>query len=112
MRSREQAFEVDAKSDGDTLVLTPEGVIWFGSAPLFRRALVKELAARPSADRVVIDLSHVGRIDLPGALALQDVVERAREVEMPVEFVDIPPHAERILARVCTAVPRVTSEEE
>ena len=109
---REQAFEVEARSEGDTLVLTPEGVIWFGSAPLFRRALVQELAARPSAKRVVIDLSHVGRIDLTGALALQDVVERAREVEMPVSFAEIPAHAERILGRVCTEVPRAAHLED
>lgn len=108
---REQAFEVGATSEDDTLVLTPEGVIWFGSAPLFRRALVKELAARPFANRVVIDLSHVGRIDLTGALALQDVVQRAEEVDMPVFFAAIPPHAERILGRVCREVPRVDEEE-
>lgn len=108
---REQEFEVGATSEGETLVLTPEGVIWFGSAPLFRRALVKELAARPFATRVVIDLSHVGRIDLTGALALQDVVERAEEVDMPVSFAAIPPHAERILGRVCREVPREDEEE-
>ncbi len=109
---REQAFEVRAESRGRTLVLTPEGVIWFGSAPLFRRALVKALAERPFATRVVIDLSHVGRIDLTGALALKEVVERGREVDTQVVFAAIPPHAERILGKVCGGVPCTELGEE
>ncbi|MEM9069727.1 MAG: solute carrier family 23 protein [Myxococcota bacterium] len=100
---REQQFGVEARIEDTTLILVPQGVIWFGSAPMFRQSMVKELAADPSTQRVVIDLSHVGRIDFTGALALRDVVESGRSVGRPVLFDGVPPHARRIIGRVFPA---------
>ena len=103
---REQWFEVDVRQVPGALVLTPEGVLWFGTAPLVGRALAKALAAAdPKTTTVIIDLSHLGRIDLSGALALAEIVTRGHEAKLEVRFADVPEHSERILRRVCQDVP-------
>ncbi|MBJ73301.1 MAG: hypothetical protein CMN31_18565 [Sandaracinus sp.] len=98
---REQRFHVEAGLQDETLVLRPMGVVWFASAPLFRQALARELAAHPGARDVRIELGAVGRVDLTGALMLQEVVDRGAEVGLEVQLDDVPPHARRILGRVC-----------
>ncbi len=99
---REQRIEVNVDIDGGALTLTPEGVIWFGSAPMFRRSFAAEIAKHEDVDEVVIDLSHVGRIDHTGALALRDLQRTTTSAEL--RFESIPPHARRILASVCGVV--------
>ncbi len=100
---REQAFHMKVDLSGETLVLRPMGVIWFASAPMFRQALARELAAHPEIMAVRIELDAVGRIDLTGALMLKEVIEREAEVDTEVRLARIPPHARRILGRVCPA---------
>jgi SulP family sulfate permease len=58
------------------------------------------LAEYPDADRVVFDLTAVGRVDLTGALALKTLVDDARLAGLEAEVTGIPDHAERVLQAV------------
>lgn len=98
---REQRVDLRARFEGGVLHLQPMGVVWFGSAPLLREQLVRVLSGHDDVSEVRVDLSAVGRIDLSGALALCDVHDIAREAGLAVRFDRIPPHAQRIMRRVC-----------
>ncbi|NNG15047.1 MAG: SulP family inorganic anion transporter [Gemmatimonadales bacterium] len=97
---RELAVHVATEYSDETLRLTPHGVLFFASAPGLDEAVIQQLAAHPSAERLVIDLAQLGRIDYTGALALKDVVEEAELASLHVEMTGIPPHARRILTKV------------
>ena len=99
---REQYVRVDVDVDGATLILRPKGVIWFASAPTFRNAMAATLAMYPNIDRLEIELSGIGRVDLNGAIGLRELATHATESGLIVAFGKVPPNAERILSRVCT----------
>lgn len=97
---RELRLHVSTRFEGVTLRLAPKGVLFFASAPNLDEALLRELAAHRDTERVVIDLSGLGRIDYTGAIALKEVTDDAREAGLSVELVGLPPQARRMLMRV------------
>ena len=98
---REQRLDVKVEHRPGVLSLTPHGVLFFGSAPLLRQRMLQELQGHPATDEVVIVLRHIGRVDLTGALALQEVIEAAHRGDATVHLVEVPEHALRVLRRVC-----------
>lgn len=97
---RESHVEVRADYAAGTVRLTPLGVLYFGSAPRLDLTFMHELAEHPDADRIIVDLGSLGRIDYTGALSLQKLVENAEGAGLDVRFADIPPQARGILTRV------------
>lgn len=95
---REQAVEVRANCCGDSLTLSPSGVVWFASAPKLRQAMATHLANRPDIEVLVVDLQAVGRIDLTGVLALRELFESVDIGQIRV--VGVPDHAQRIVTRI------------
>jgi len=97
---REMKPRLETWTEGDTLHARPEGVLWFGSAHVVEQALLDLLSQNERPTRVAIHLRGLGRIDLSGALGLQQLIDDARLAGVEVELVDVPAHAERILGRV------------
>lgn len=97
---RELRLDVSASSSGDRLQLTPEGVLWFGTARGLEDRFLDLLAAHPDARTLVIRLDRLGRIDLTGALALKTLIDDARGAGLEVSVEGSPAHAARILRRV------------
>jgi SulP family sulfate permease len=98
---RERRIQIKSELEGSTLRLEALGVLYFGSAPLLEEALVAELARYPAADRLVLDLRRVGRIDYSSALILRRVVAQAEGAGLTVRVLPgFPPQAERILRQV------------
>ncbi|HSM16229.1 MAG TPA: SulP family inorganic anion transporter, partial [Gemmatimonadales bacterium] len=97
---RELSVHIGTDYEDETLRLTPHGVLFFASAPGLEEALITQLAAHPSANRLVVDLAQLGRIDYSGAIALKNVIEEAEQAGLAVEMVGIPPQARRILTNV------------
>lgn len=100
---RERRIHIGSQYDaaGATLRLEPVGVLYFGSANVVDDALIAELAKYPDADRLVLDLRRVGRIDYTGALVLQRLVQDATLAGLEVQI--IPGEVlqgRRLLARV------------
>ncbi len=99
---RESRQEYDVERVEHQLTIRPMGVMWFGSAPIFRRALTRYLRESPPGIRsLVIDLSGVGRLDLSAAFALRAAIEAAEVRDVRVALANVPPQLERIVERVC-----------
>ncbi len=97
---RELRLEVQASTEGSTLLLRPLGVLWFGTARSLEDEFVELLAERPETEVLRIDLDGLGRIDLTGALALKTLVEDARSAGLEVRVSGGPPQAAPLLSRV------------
>jgi SulP family sulfate permease len=97
---RELRVHVRSKYEAGTLRLEPKGVLFFASAPILYQTFLNELAAHPQAEKLVIDLRHLGRVDLTGALALKELKREAEAAGLEVELVGEPPQAWRLIKRV------------
>ena len=97
---REIKPRVETWTEGSTLHVRPAGVLWFGSAHVVERALMDLLGEDERPTRVALHLGALGRIDLSGALGLQQLMATAQLAGVTVDFVDVPAHAERILKSV------------
>lgn len=97
---RSLQLDIDVEADGTTLIFTPRGVLWFGTAQRLDTVLIDSLAAHPDADRLVVDLAGLGRIDTTGALVLRSVLDQARVAGLRAEAVGIPPQSQRLTERV------------
>lgn len=97
---REIEVQIDVHYEDETLRFEPRGVLFFASAPALDEALVNQLAAHPSAERLVIDLKKLGRIDYSGMIVLKRVAEEAELAGLGVKLIDIPPQSRRILMKV------------
>jgi SulP family sulfate permease len=93
-------LEIDIDFSDPTLTFTPRGVLWFGTAQRLDTILVDALAAHPEAQRLIIDLTRLGRIDTTGALALRSVLNEARVAGLAAEVRGIPPQSQALAGRV------------
>ncbi len=94
---RELVVRVEPAYADGTLTLTPRGVLFYASAPPLDEALLDQLAANPEAERLVLDLHRLGRIDYTGALSLRGVVKEARAAGLAVEVVGVPEQTRQTL---------------
>jgi SulP family sulfate permease len=92
--------KVDSRRDGDTLIMEPCGVLWFGSAPALEDQLFARLADEPDVKHVVVRCGGLGRIDLSGAYSLAEAIEQARLAGIDMRLEKVPEHAERLLRAV------------
>ncbi|HSG09483.1 MAG TPA: SulP family inorganic anion transporter [Longimicrobiales bacterium] len=97
---RELAPEVETRRHGDTLVLEPRGVLWFGSAPVLDDRILASLDGQRDVERVVIRCGGLGRIDFTGAQALAEMLDQLRGAGLTVELSEVPEHAYRVLDAV------------
>jgi SulP family sulfate permease len=98
---REKRIDVITRYEDHTLNLAPVGVLFFGSAPALGEALIQNLAEHPDANKLVLDLRKVGRLDYTGALTLQQVASDAEQSGLEVKIVPGGPlQGVRILNRV------------
>jgi SulP family sulfate permease len=97
---RELRLDLGAAVTGDVLELEPEGVLWFGNARSVHDRFLDLLATHPEALRLVVQLRHLGRIDLTGAMTLRAVISDARRAGLIVTVHGSPAHSARIVRRV------------
>ena len=88
------------RQDGEALHLKLRGVLWFGSAPILQKALLKSLSEARTATRVLVDLGGLGRIDITGAMALKQLRENVERAGLTFELTEVPSHARRVLTQV------------
>ena len=97
---REILISVPSWLEGDTVHLKPKGVLYFGSVAGLERTFMTILHDHPEANRLVIHLDGLGRVDVTGALALCSLLAEAEEAGLSACVADIPPQAARIVSRV------------
>lgn len=90
-------------SNSDTLHLAPKGVLYFASAPGLEHAFGKLLNEHPEANKLIVHLNGLGRVDLTGALALRGLLKDAVEAGLVAKIEDIPPQARKVVERVIPA---------
>ena len=92
---------VEADDEARTLVLYPRGVVWYGSASTVQTVMLDALAAHPDTERLLIDLSGSGRVDLTGANALEAIATEAIDAGLEVTISGAPPQSVGVVHRVC-----------
>jgi sulfate permease, SulP family len=97
---RELSLKLETWIDGETLHVKPLGVLWFATASDLQISVLRLLAGRRDLSRLQIHLDGLGRLDITGALTLQTVLEDASRAGLDAVVVDVPPAAERLVARV------------
>jgi SulP family sulfate permease len=97
---RSLQLEIDVRSEDTELILTPRGVLWFGTAQRLDTTLLAELAAHPDSTRLVVDLSRLGRIDTTGALVVRSVLDQARTAGLEAAATGVPEQSRALVARV------------
>lgn len=100
MLSLEIDVEVRAAGEGEVLVLTPRGVLWFGTAQRLDATLLEALAAHPQTTHLQVDLRGLGRIDTTGALVLATVLEQARAAGLEASLDGIPRQSRELTQRI------------
>lgn len=104
---REQQYEVRHCVAGDTVRIEPLGVLWFGSAPMMRQAMIDELAQHKEVDTLILDLGSIGRLDLTGAMVIEEVVAAAKRSKVEVQFAPLPPHTVRLMNKLLPDIKRL-----
>ena len=98
---RELSIEVDAWREGRAIHLRPRGVLWFGTASGVEETMLRELAGHPQADRLVVHVDALGRVDLTGALALRNLAREAEDAGLEVCFEgEAPERSAELLASI------------
>lgn len=97
---REIMISVPSWTEEDAVHLKPKGVLYFGSVASLERTFMSTLHDHPGAQRLVVHLDGLGRVDVTGALALCSLLSEAEEAGLAASVVDIPPQASRIITRV------------
>lgn len=102
---RELRLELDTWVTDDALHVRPQGVLYFGSAPLLEPRVMQLMAERSDLRRVVVHLDRLGRLDLTGALVLRSLVEDMRAGGTEVVIEGTQPQAARLVTAVLGTEP-------
>jgi SulP family sulfate permease len=95
---RELRLHVTSELTADgTLHVRPQGVLYYASAPALQDRLVDVVARHPAAQRLVLHLNELGRIDLSGMLTIRAILT---DLNLPVTVADVPRHGQRLASRV------------
>ena len=94
---RELRIDIETWSEGGTLHVRPQGVLYFGSAPALEERAAALVAADPAIETVVLHLERLGRLDVTGALALRSLVDDMHLSGVSVVLAGSQPQAQRVL---------------
>lgn len=97
---RELHLAVEVIEDGNTLILRPQGVLFFASTPNLEDQLLAALAGRSEVSVVKLELQRLGRIDFTGAVALRTMVDDITAGGIQVQVTGVPPQAAKMFGRV------------
>ena len=90
---REQQLIIDSWVYDNAIHIKPKGVLWFGSIANFEVEFRHLLNLNREADRVVVQLEGLGRIDLSAAISLSHLVQDAEQIGLEVSLENVPPMA-------------------
>lgn len=94
---RELHVDVETWTEGTTLHVRPQGVLYFGSAPQLEMRVSALLASNEDLTSVVLHLERLGRLDVTGALVIRSLLDDMARSGVSVSVAGSQPQAERIL---------------
>lgn len=98
--SREMQFDLETTYSDRHLRMMPAGVLWFASINRVQERMLNEIENAPEVDRVTVDLSGIGRLDVTAAYELADMARNGRDNGIDWRFTGAAPHAERLMRAV------------
>ena len=101
---RETQLGVRSYRRDDALVIELSGVLYFGSVYQLE-AKTSSLALTPEVTEVVIDAGQLGRVDLSGAIALDELRGRLGAEGVGVRIVHLQPRVRQLLERLRRRAP-------
>lgn len=102
---RELRLDVEIWREGLLLRVRPQGVLYFGSAPLLETRVLAEIAARPQVGQVILELQRLGRIDLTGALVLRAICRDLGRGGITVSVSGVQPQWQQLVESVLADEP-------
>lgn len=96
---RETQLSVEVEREDDVLTVRLSGVLFFGSTHHLA-AVRNRFPPPPSVRRMRIDAHGLGRVDLSGNMALDELIGDAVAAGLDVEIEGLAPYMERVLRRV------------
>jgi SulP family sulfate permease len=109
---RELKPEYTVRKEGSSVHMELGGVLWFGSAPILEKSLLKSLDRAGEVETVVFDLGGLGRVDVTGALVLRQLKKNVERAGLAVRFTNAPIHAHRVLGEIVEWDPDVQDQGE
>jgi len=100
---RELRIDARVWTEGTELHVRPQGVLWFGAAQGLQDAVVAELAVHRDAERLVLHLDGLGRLDITGAIALRAIIDEGRRSGVKCELEGVQPRDRRLVDRAVRA---------
>ena len=102
---RETQLGVRSYRRDDALVVELSGVLYFGSVYQLE-AKTSSLVLTPEVTEVVVDARQLGRVDLSGAIALDELRGRLEAEGVGVRMVHLQPRVRQMLERLRRRAPR------
>lgn len=92
---RELTVTAPSVKDGNTLTVSPKGVMWFATVPLVDSLIRNELAKHDDITEIVLDLSGVGRLDYSGGAAIARLRADLKGAGIDFKTIKVNPAAQR-----------------
>lgn len=97
---REAQLGVRVEREGAVVKIVLEGVLWFGSMQALEKTLIRLEASLGGVERVVLDVSRIGRIDFSSLMLINETSERLKRTGVDVEVVGLHGRGEMIMGRI------------
>ncbi len=107
---RELRLDVQIWTEGDALHFKPYGVLWFATAARLEEFFLARLGQLNGIRQLVLHMGGLGRIDVTGALVLQELIRDAKKAGLAVQLEDLPPHARARLEKIMAEAEKVISK--
>ncbi|HZJ09096.1 MAG TPA: SulP family inorganic anion transporter, partial [Trueperaceae bacterium] len=97
---REAQLGVTVAREHETVTMTFDGVLWFGSLQSLERALQRLEEGLDGIERVVLDTTRLGRIDFSALMLLYDAERRLSDAGLEVRIEGLHGRGEMIMGRI------------
>lgn len=97
---REAQLGVRIDRNGSEVRINLEGVLWFGSMQALEKSLIRLEGDLSGVERVVLDVSRIGRVDFSSLMLINDTRARLSQTGVEVEVVGLHGRGEMVMGRI------------
>lgn len=97
---REAQLGVRIEREGAEVRIVLEGVLWFGSMQALERSLIRLESDLAGVERVVLDVSRIGRVDFSSLMLINETGERIERTGVTVDIVGLHGRGEMVMDRI------------
>lgn len=97
---REAQLGVMIDREGSEVRINLEGVLWFGSMQALEKSLIRLESDLAGVERVVLDVSRIGRVDFSSLMPINDTQSRLKQTGVEVQVVGLHGRGEMVMGRI------------